>query len=486
MIPSRPLRVALALAALAGLALLVVGSGSSASDQRKRGGTLTLLSAGDVDYVDPGQAYYSFSFQVLKPVHRALYTIPADKVNPVPDLAAGPPRVSGNGRTVTVTIKRGIRYSPPLNREVVASDVKYAIERAFAASLANSYASAYFGVIAGAPAKPPKTPKQISGITTPSRYTIQFRLKEAIGAFVDALVMPITAPVPKDYAAKYDNKTTSDYAFHQVATGPYMLANNSSGNVKGIGYTPGKLIRLVRNPNWSARTDFRPAYLDQIDVREGFVDSTVATRRILSGAADHNADFGPPPALIKQITTTSSLKDNMYGWPLGTSYVALNTQKEPFDNLNVRRAANYVLDKNAMRLAVGGAITGPIATHFIGPDFKGRGFEAAGGFEFNPFPSPSFKGSVARAKAELRKAGFANGMYSGPALTAVVSNTPTSVNQGKILAANFAKIGFKVNVKAVTTDAMYTRFCGRPRSSPRSARASAGSRTSRTPSRSST
>lgn len=459
-------RAALALVAIVGVALLVASSGTGASDARKRGGTLNLLAAGDVDYVDPGQAYYSFSFQVLKPVHRALYTIPADKVTAVPDLAAGAPKVSGDGKTVTVTIKRGIRYSPPLSREVVAADVKYAVERAFAASLANSYAYAYFAVIAGSPAKPPKTPKPISGITTPSKYTIVFKLKEQSGAFVDALVMPITAPVPKDYAAKYDNKTATDYAFHQVATGPYMLANDSSGNVKGVGYTPGKLIRLVRNPNWNSKTDFRPAYLDQIDIKEGFVDSSVASRQILNGAADHNADFGPTPAIIKQITSTPSLKDNMYGWPLGTTYVALNTQKKPFDNLNVRRAANFVLDRNAMRLVVGGAITGPIATHFIGPDFRGKGFEAAGGFEYNPFPSPNFTGSVAKAKAELRKAGYADGMYTGPAVTAVVSNVPNSVNQGKIVAASLAKIGFEVNVKAVTSDAMYTRFCGIPKNQP--------------------
>ena len=245
-----------------------------------------------------------------------------------------------------------------------------------------------------------------------------------------------------------------------------MVANNSAGNTKGIGYTPGKLIRLVRNPSWNAGTDFRPAYLDQIDIREGFVDSTVASRRVLSGAADSTADFGPPPAIIKQITTTSSLKDNMYGWPLGTSYVALNMKKAPFDNLNVRRAASFVLDRNAMRLAMGGAITGPIATHYIGPDFKGKGFEAAGGFEYNPFPSPGFKGSVARAKAELRKAGFASGMYEGPDVTAVTSNIPTSVNQARILAASFAKIGITVNIRSVTADAMYTRFCGTPKNQP--------------------
>ena len=454
----------LALIAIVGVALLVASSGTGA--QHKRGGTLILLSAGDVDYVDPGQAYYSFSFQVLKPVHRALYTIPADVLTAVPDVAAGAPKVSGDGKTITVKIRRGIRFSPPVNREVVAADVKYAIERAFSVSLANSYAVAYFGVIAGSPATPPKTPKPISGIKTPDKYTIVFKLKEPSGAFVDALVMPITAPVPKEYAAKYDDKTTTEYGFHQVATGPYMLANDSSGNVKGVGYTPGKLIKLVRNPNWSAKTDFRPAYLDGVEVREGFTDSSVASRTILNGGADQNADFGPPPAIIKQVTTTPSLRDNMYGWPLGTTYVGLNTQKAPFDNLNVRRAATFALDRNAMRLAYGGPITGPIATHFIGPDFAGKGFEAGGGLEFNPFPSPNFSGSVAKAKAELKKAGFANGVYTGPAVTAVVSNPPITVNQGKVLAASLAKIGMKVNLKAVTTDAMYTKFCGTPKNQP--------------------
>ena len=80
--------------------------------------------------------------------------------------------------------------------------------------------------------------------------------------------MTNTAPVPKEYAAKYDAKTTSDYGFYQAATGPYMFEADSSGNIRGEGYTPGRQMRLVRNPNWNARTDYRPAYLD-VDRGEG-------------------------------------------------------------------------------------------------------------------------------------------------------------------------------------------------------------------------
>jgi peptide/nickel transport system substrate-binding protein len=449
-------------AAVAALAAASTGSGAGAP---KRGGVFKIISAGDVGSADPGQAYDTFAYQVLRPVHRALYTIPGGKLKAVPDLAVGPAKVTNGGRTITIRIRRGIHYSPPLNREVAAADVKYAIERGFAASVASSYAPAYFGLLEGAPSKPPKTPKPISGIATKGKYTIVFKLTRPFGAFVDALVMPITAPVPKEYAAKYDDKPTSDYAFHQVATGPYMLKNDRSGNVKGIGYTPGRQITLVRNPNWNPKTDFRPAYLDSVEVREGFTDTTVATRQILSGAADGAGDFAPPPAQIKQIVSTPSLKDNLYGWPLGTLYIGLNTQKKPFDNLHVRRAATYALDRNAFRLAAGGPITGMIATHFIGPDFKGRGFEAAGGFTFNPFSSPGFRGSVAKAKAELRKAGYANGTYTGPAVTALVINISTLVNQGKVLAASLAKIGMKVTLKAVSADAMYT-ICGTPKREP--------------------
>jgi peptide/nickel transport system substrate-binding protein len=459
-------RSALALLAIGSLALLAVGSGSGAEEQRKRGGTLKLISSGDVDSVDPGQTYYSYGWQILTAVHRTLYSIPANSTKTTPDLAASAPKISADGKTVTIKIKSGVRYSPPLNREVTSADVKYAIERSFSGSVPNGYAALYFSDIVGVPSGTPKTPKPISGIQTPDKYTLVLKLKQPSTTVVGALVMTNTAPIPKEYAAKHDNKATSDYAFFQVATGPYMFENDSSGNIKGRGYTPGKRMKLVRNPNWSARTDYRPAYVDAIEVNEGYDDATVGTRLILSGKADSAGDFGPPPALLKSLTTDPKLKDNMYAWSNGTQYIAINTTKKPFDNVNVRRAANFVLDKNAMRLAGGGAITGPIATHFIGPEFKGRGFEAAGGYAYDPFRSKNHAGDVNKAKAEMRKAGFANGMYDGPAVTYMTGIGPSSEPQAKILAASLAKIGIKVNIRLVTFDALFTKFCVVPKNQP--------------------
>jgi peptide/nickel transport system substrate-binding protein len=320
--------------------------------------------------------------------------------------------------------------------------------------------SLYFSDIVGSPAKPPKTPKPVSGIRTPDKYTIVFKLKQPGTTVASALVMTNTAPVPKEYAAKYDNKTTSDYGLYQAATGPYMFEADSSGNIRGKGYTPGRQMRLIRNPNWSARTDFRPAYVDAIEVKMGFTDTAVGIRQILSGTADGTGDLvNLPGPTLKQVTTTASYKDNWYRWSNGWGYIGLNTTKPPFDNVNVRRAANYVMDKNAIRLVAGGPLSGDIATHVLGPEFKGKGFEAAGGFKFDPYRSRNHSGDVNKAKAEMRKAGYADGMYDGPSVTLYTFNTTPSPQQAKIIQASLAKIGIGVNIKQASIDAMFTKFC---------------------------
>ncbi len=219
-------------------------------------------------------------------------------------------------------------------------------------------------------------------------------------------------------------------------------------------------MKLVRNPNWSRKTDFRPAYVDEIEVKEGFTDTSVGVRQILNGTADGAGDYTILPGpVLKQLQTNEKYGDNLYFWPNGIGYLTLNTQKKPFDNLNVRRAANFVMDKNAIRLVAGGPVTGKIATHVLGPEFKGKGFEAAGGFGFDPYKTPNHAGSVAKAKAEMRKAGYANGMYDGPAITMYTFNSTPSPQTAKVMAASLAKIGIKVNIKLASIDAMFTKFC---------------------------
>jgi peptide/nickel transport system substrate-binding protein len=456
--------VTVALSALVASAVAAPTRGGTAG---QNGGTITVLSAGDVDHIDPGQAYYSFTYEVSYATQRPLLSYRPSSINAIPDLASAMPKYSKNGKTVTVHIRPGVRFSPPVNREVTSADVKYAIERGFASSVANGYASAYFGDVVGAPAKATKGVPNIKGIKTPNKRTIVFELKRPDGVFTGSLGLLLTAPVPREYASKFDDQTTSTYGMHQVATGPYMIKDDSSGNINGVGYKPGQLIELVRNPNWSAKTSWRPAHANEILFKEGYQDPTVMTRTILSGAADANGDTPPPPAELRSIMSNPSQRKQLTFTPTGGSrYIALNTAKPPFDNLDVRQAVAYVLDRNAMRLTRGGAIDGRIATHFIDPSFKDKGFVQAGGLGFNPFPSPGFRGSVGKAKAMMRKAGYANGMYKGPQVTMVSDNSPPGSNTAQVVAADMAKIGFDVKTISVTHATMYTKYCQVPKNAP--------------------
>ena len=436
------------------------GGASGAPVKGKQGGTLKVLANSDVDYIDPGQAYYQFTYMISYATQRPLFSYkPEDSAKETPDLASQPATVSSDGKTVTVKIRSGIKFSPPVNREVTSKDVKYAIERQFFASVATGYSTAYFGDIVGAKpgAKPGTT---ISGITTPDNQTIVFHLKRATGAVVaGALSLPGSSPVPEEYAKKFDAKTTSTYGQHQVATGPYMIQNNSAGKLTG--YQPGKSIVLVRNPNWDKSTDYRPAYLDRIDFQEG-VDPNVGARQILTGQSATNGDFAPPPAQTK--SALSSRKSQISLVPSGGNrYIALNTTIKPFNNINVRKAVNAVMDRNALRLTRGGPALGAIATHYIPPGING--FDEAGG---NAGPGVDFlknpSGDLQLAESYMKKGGYPSGKYTGTQKLLMVGvNAGVGQKTAEVAQEQFRKLGFQLNFREVEQSTMYTKFCNVPK-----------------------
>jgi peptide/nickel transport system substrate-binding protein len=440
-----------------------------APSDAQEGGTLEVLSTGDVDYIDPGAMYYSFSYMVGYAIHRPLYSWqPADVQLPSPDLAEGEAEISSDGKTVTITIRDGVRFSPPVDREVTSDDVKYAIERSLMPGVANGYVEAYFSALVGfeeaqKAAEDAKAAPDIKGIETPDDKTIVFRLDEpepVASVLVQALSLPISAPVPEEYAKEFDAETPSKYGMNQVATGPYMIENDESGELTG--YSPGKEIHLVRNPNWDGATDYRPAYLDEIQVTEGFTDTASASRRILEGDGQVNGDFSPPPAVLKQVATeTPEVLELAVGG--GNRYISLNTQIPPFDDINVRKAVLAAADREALRLTRGGELLGPIATHFIPPDVPG--FEEAGGLEgagLDFLADPN--GDQELAAEYMRKAGFESGKYEGnEEILMVAEDAGIDRKTAEVALDLFEGLGFKVDFQPVTQDVMYTRFCNVPK-----------------------
>src|SRR3954452_17544540 len=84
---------------------------TSAPSGAQKGGTLTMVSNGDVDNkLDPGYSYYQFDFILDNDLHRTLLRYkPNDTDKPSPDLAASEPTVSSDGKEITVKIRTGVK-----------------------------------------------------------------------------------------------------------------------------------------------------------------------------------------------------------------------------------------------------------------------------------------------------------------------------------------------------------------------------------------
>ena len=272
----------------------LTGAGENLTNGVK-GGTLTVYQHEDFQHLDPGEAYFSLDYEIIYPTNRPLYQFSPDSTTKVvPDLASGPPVVSDGGKTITVRIRSGVKFSPPVNRAVTSADVAYGIERGANPNVANPYFPAYFvGILKGAdkangrPDLGNLDAEQVHDRLPPREPDATF--------FLGVLSLPTTAPIPKEFAGPLDKQKPTTYGTKfLVSSGPYMFKSDSKGNIQGTGYQPGKSATLVRNPNWDPKTDFRPAYLNQININIGG-DPNVIGRQTLTGshAVQNDTPVGP-------------------------------------------------------------------------------------------------------------------------------------------------------------------------------------------------
>jgi peptide/nickel transport system substrate-binding protein len=469
--------VAMAIAGVLALALGACGSGSGGSPTasiplkagespvgqqlygKQRGGVLTVYDHEDFEHFDPAEAYFATDYPVVYATSRPLYSYPPDTANKLsPDVAAGPPAISDGGKTVTVTIRPHIYFGPPVDREVDSGDVAYAIERGANPNVANPYFQPYFGDVVGAESA---KGGPIAGIETPSRDTIVFHLTKPTAALLyGALSLPLSAPVPPEFAKPLDAHSPTTYGTeYLVSTGPYMLKSDSRGKFLGIGYQPGKSATLVRNPRWNPHTDYRPAYLDQIDINIGGEPSVIG-QQVLKGQ-DTVQNDSPAQSIVKeayerdpqQITFTPGS---------GTYYASLNNAHGPFTNIDLRKAVWAALDRDAIAKVRGGLLVAEPMTHFLYPGVAG--YEEAGGaagpkVDYNEHP----EGDMTVAAKYMKLAGYPGGKYTGGKTLQVVGSTgEPAEGMAQIVNQTLQNLGFKTHLSLVDQSVMYGKYCTVP------------------------
>jgi peptide/nickel transport system substrate-binding protein len=320
----------------------------------------------------------------------------------VPDMATSLPKPTNGGKTYTFKLKSGLKFGPPVSRAVTSKDFVTAFQRIAKPKNGAQYGF-YYSVIKGFDDYSKGKAKTISGITTPNNSTIVFNLTTPTVDFLFRLLMPATGPLPAEVTKCFEGKANV-YGKNIVSTGPYMLegsdsldASSCSALKPASGHTQTN-ITLVRNPDYAKSTDSTRE--NNPDKFEFVVNSNTDDIYNKTKAGDYDDQIATEPAkVIREYTTSSSLKSRFKS-NLGdrTWYITMNTTQPPFDDIHVRKAMNWVMDKDGIRKVWGGPTAGDIGTHIAPPTILG-GLLAS----YDPYKTPGAKGSVAKAKAEMRQ-----------------------------------------------------------------------------------
>ncbi|MFF4351783.1 ABC transporter substrate-binding protein [Streptomyces sp. NPDC001530] len=362
----------------------------------QKGGTLTVLNASPQEDFDPARLYTSGGGNVPSLVFRTLTTRNRESgaagAEVVPDLATDTGRPSKNATVWTYTLKKGLKYED--GTPITSADIKYGIERSFAAELSGGAPYLRDWLIGGADYQGPyKDKKGLDSIETPDDLTIVFHLDKPEGEFPYLATQTQFAPVPKakDTGTKYEE--------HPVSSGPYKVVKNEND---------GERLTLERNTYWSAATDAeRKAYPDKIDVRSGLDSSVINQRLSASQGADATAvttDTNLGPAELAKVTGDKELASRVGTGHFGyTNYIAFNPKVKPFDNPKVRQAISYAIDRTSVINAAGGSSLAEAATTYL-PNQKSFGYTP-----YDHFPAGK-SGNPAKAKELLTEAGYKNGL----------------------------------------------------------------------------
>jgi len=335
-----------------------------------------------------------------------------------PDLAKALPEVSPDGLTWTFHLRSGVHYGPPLQRtEIVAADFVRAFEREV--RLLPVSLSPFYSVIRGFDEFAAGKTSSVQGLETPDPHTLVVRLVQADGDFGYRLtignggLIPLPA-LPDDPTAPYGVATGHDkgYGPFFVSSGPYMVEGSEKLDFTlpperqppASGLVPGRSLTLVRNPSWNAVIDrLRPAYVDRIEISFRGTPEDAATTIDL-GEADlllpgnvSGALAGEVPVDQVRAYQSDRQRGRVEVRPLdAVEYLSMNLAVPPFDDLHVRRAVAYAIDRQALLVAYGGPLKGSLTGHIAIDSMEDNAL-----LRFDPYRTKDASTRITAAYAEM-------------------------------------------------------------------------------------
>ncbi|HWC48986.1 MAG TPA: ABC transporter substrate-binding protein [Solirubrobacterales bacterium] len=419
----------LGLAAVAALGLVSCGGGGGSSSGSsggggKEGGTLNATYASFPDYLDPQLSYTQEGWTAMADVYIPLLTYKhaegTEGSEVIPGLAKEMPEISNGGKTYTLFLRKGLKYSN--GKPVKASDFAYAVERCFKL---NSGGSVFYTSIVGAQKFAETKQGGIPGIKTNDKTgEIQIELEKPRGTFVNELGLMFVAPVPK-------GTPMEDLSGNPPpGTGPYMITKSQ----------PGRGWEYARNPYWAKANEE-----EMPDYPSGNVDGAKVTVVRNPDTQVNDVEQGkfdwmenPPPA-----SRYAQVKEKFEGTQfkvvptISTYYFWMNVTQPPFNDPKVRQAVNYAIDPAALERIYAGQIE---ASHQILPNGM------PGHKPINLYPH-----SMSKAKEMLEEAN-----PSDMNITVWTDTESPNKEAGEYYEGVLAELGFNTKLKEINADNYFT------------------------------
>jgi len=374
------------------------------------------------DYLDPGLSDTTEGWGVMWNVYLPLLGY-SHKSGPagarlVPYLATSLPRISRDGRTYTLTLRDGLKYSD--GAKVKASDFKATVERDF--KLGSAGAASFRNIVgATAYAKNPKG--RIPGIVVhDATRSIVIHLVTPQADFSNVLASEFAAPVPA-------NAPATDTSLHPLpATGPYEITS----------YQPRAQIVEQRNPNfheWQFHGAVPVGNPDRV-TWDVVPNASIALHRVLTGKDDWMSYYQIPSKRLPAIEQKHKWRLKVFT-PPNLMYFFMNTRVPPFTSVKVRRAVNYAISRRWLKRLAGGLAH---TTENILPP----GYQA--------FRAHSlYRHDLRKAKRLVRESG-----YKGKRVIVWNHDVPADRPFTEYLVAVLQSIGFDASEKVVTAGSYWT------------------------------
>jgi peptide/nickel transport system substrate-binding protein len=412
-------------------ALLALPGAALAADHR--GGTFVALATANGGTADPqvnSTPQYVQLFQMTQDGLTAFRKASGAAGNAVvPDLATKLPRSSDGGRTWTLTLRSGVRYSS--GAPVRPSDVRFTFERLF--KVHSATAAARYGVITGASGclSNPATCTLERGISIAGR-SVTFHLTRPDADWLQKLALPAAALLP----ASVGNSEIGTDVARLVGTGPYYWAS----------YAPAKQLVLRRNPFFKV---WAPAaqpdgYVDTIVERFGLGVEAEVTE-VANGQADWVVDDVPGDRL-RELASRFAPQLHVNALP-SVWYIALNVNIKPFNVPAAREAVNLAVDRTKLAQLFGGPQRATPTCQVLPPDYPGYAPYCPwtlGGKA--PWTAPD----ISRASQLVEQSGMA-----GTRVDIVVGDDDVQKAVGKYIQVVLFKLGFDPRVKALPAGVQY-------------------------------